>query len=154
MKNTFRNNNEDSLRGTGFGSLSWSEANKQSKNAKRFVGSFDQDVDKNYNIVKKKKKEIVTFKNVTGKLPKHSKSVWSNEEQCFKVVLCYGEAKHDNYIISTKNVKKTTIDDTIVSIGDTIMYCTKSKSLSYGQRPLVKSCEIQSIDETYVNKIL
>jgi len=34
------------------------------------------------------------------------------------------------------------------------MYCTKSKSLSYGQRPLVKSCEIQSIDETYVNNSL
>jgi len=81
MKNTFRNNNEDSLRGTGFGSLSWSEANKQSKNAKRFVGSFDQDVDKNYNIVKKKKKEIVTFLNVL----EHLKMLLVNYQNIAKV---------------------------------------------------------------------
>lgn len=71
---------EDSLRGTGFSSMGYTESGKQVKNVKRLMTTFD-DTPKTQTS-KKNKTEVTctrchaTFKTTSGKLPKH-KGRWN-----------------------------------------------------------------------------
>lgn len=74
-ENKLKTLNEDTLKGTGFNSLGYSESSKQVKNVKRLMSTFD-DTPKNEKTFKTKinvtcKKCGQKFKTKDGKLPKH-----------------------------------------------------------------------------------
>lgn len=80
--NTLKTPQEDTLRGTGLGSMGWTEGGKQMKNVKRLMKTFDDTV-----INKSSKKHRIevtcdtckkTFKTTNGKLPKHKGDWYSN----------------------------------------------------------------------------
>ena len=128
MKQTIKTPNEDTLRGTGIGSLGWGESSKLHSTAKRLVSTFDTPVKEKS---KKNKIEVVCskcknkFKTNNGKLPKHIDPTswrWSyrrgNEEDTStpSVKYCVGEI-----FIETKEVKSIEINNTIFNIGDKVL---------------------------------
>lgn len=131
MKQTIKTPNEDTLRGTGIGSLGWGESSKLHSTAKRLVSTFDTPVKEK----SKKKIEVICskckgkFKTNNGKLPKHLdpyawrwRYIIGTEEDTStpSAKFCDGEI-----LIETENtikeVKSIEINNTIFNIGDKVL---------------------------------
>jgi hypothetical protein len=133
MKQTIKTTNKDNLRGTGIGSLDWSESCKLHSTAKRLVSTFDTPVKEKS---KKNKIEVVCtkchgkFKTNNGKLPKHiDPTSWrwiyrrGNEEDTStpSVKYCDGEILLDINKSLRNEVKEIEINNIVFNIGDTVL---------------------------------
>lgn len=121
--------NEDTLKGTGFASLGWTEGGKMNSTVKRLLGTFQ---DKEVSSESKNKNKILvkcsachrTFKTTNGKLPKHQIKFgpWStriDENGTPSRIICDGVIAKD---VKPTNLKNITINGVLFKIGDKVIY--------------------------------
>lgn len=131
MKQTIKTPNDDTLRGTGIGSLGWGESSKLHSTAKRLVSTFDTPVKEKS---KKNKTEVICdkchgkFKTNNGKLPKHLdpfswrwRYIKGTEEDTStpSAKYCDGQIAKEKTI--TKDVKSIEINNVVFKIGDKVL---------------------------------
>lgn len=122
--------NEDTLKGTGFASLGWTEGGKMNSTVKRLIASFK---DKEVSSESKNKNKIIVqcsechrkFKTSNGKLPEHKKrhlSWWQHridDNGSPSPITCNGIIQVEN---KTTKLKKIVINDVTFKIGDKVLY--------------------------------
>jgi hypothetical protein len=120
--------NEDTLKGTGFGSLGWTESAKMNSTVKRLLGTFaDKEIsgDKKNKIIVQCSECNRTFKTTNGKLPEHRKrhlSWWYriDDNGAPSPIICNGVIA--DKITQPKLVKKIVINDITFKVGDKVIY--------------------------------
>lgn len=146
---------DDSLRGTGFNSMGWSESAKQVKNVKRLMKTFD-DTPKN-KTSKKNKIEVTcakcgnTFKTTSGKLPKHQDR-WAFKFQRRNLDGTVDAPEFCNGV-SVVTEKRETLEykGDSFKIGDSVLYSVYKRTNKLQElKLLTKDAKIKSI--TFTNK--
>jgi hypothetical protein len=153
--------NEDTLKGTGFGSLGWTESAKMNSTVKRLLGTFQEKEVSSES--KNKNKTTVTcsecnqkFKTNNGKLPEHNRKRkrWyelTNEIGVPSVIKCEGSI-NDKKPPYTQRLKRIVIGGVAFKIGDKVLYEIITKgSIHWGTIDKVKVLE-GIIDQIVINQ--
>ncbi len=149
--------NEDTLKGTGFGSLGWTESAKMNSTVKRLLGTFsDKEIsgDKKNKIIVQCSECNRTFKTTNGKLPEHRKrhlSWWYriDDNGAPSPIICNGVVSNK---IKPFKLKKIVINDITFKVGDKVFYEKIIKGSTFcGIKDTTKVCE-GIIDHIIVNQ--
>jgi hypothetical protein len=154
--------NEDTLKGTGFGSLGWTESGRMNSTVKRLLGTFQE---KEVSSESKNKNKTTVqcsvcnqkFKTRNGKLPEHNqrrKRWYETKDEVGEpgVIKCEGTI-NDKKPEYTQKVKHIVINGVTYKNGDRVIYEKIIKgSISWGTSDTVKIME-GTIDSILIKQI-
>ena len=158
--NKLKTTSEDTLKGTGFNSMGWSESSRNVKNAKRMMSTFDDTVVKSTPAKKEKITVYCTKCNSQLKIVKGAKKLHIHNLFTYDTnINRYGYVRclNETYTLKApknifKEVKSVTINNQKIKTGDKIVY--NAFKGSYGVVKQVQIRKIEQIQEVYSGKDL